>query len=355
MRRPKAVVAIFLICISLLAVPCTVRADQGLFSVTNAPVINISIAGGTVTIRTWDRAQVQTESNVPLQVQQFSSAQMARNVPREITVLAGQTPSPRGVLTLPRETFVLGASASGAHDGLAITGSGGETTITIPSSTALLVARMPRGFVTLDGYRGGTFFVRLRNGWVHLLNLGGEGFVQVMRGPIVASDSTFVRLRARSAIGNMLFVRCHARQIEVSSIAGSVSYDNGSFEPGLARFETQYGNVALGVGSGNAQIVAHSEGGRILYNYERRATVDARGNDATAAVGANGPLVNVSSGGSILLYDGVLRARSRLNGGWRVAGDAVQRVQRRVERPPPQIQPRRPPARPRPIRPSAIH
>ena len=319
-------------------------ADQSVYAIANPPVINISIGGGTVTIKTWERQQLQIDSSVPLQVQQFPSAAMMRNVPREIAVLAAQIDSPRGQLTLPRETFVVGSAANGPHDGFTITGSGGQTTIMIPPSTALVVARMPRGFITIDGYRTGVFFVRLRTGWIHLANAGGEGFVQMMRGPIVANDSNFVRLRARSAVGNIIFEHCHARQIEVSTIAGAISYDNGSFEPGLARFESQYGYVALGIGSGNAQIAAHSDGGRILYNYDRRVNVQAHGNDATAAVGAGGPLVNVASGGPVMLYDGALRSRSRLNGGWKAAGDVVNRVQQRVQKPPKLT--RRPPPRP---------
>ncbi|MBV8726257.1 MAG: hypothetical protein JO233_00615 [Candidatus Eremiobacteraeota bacterium] len=341
---PKAGAAVISACLLLIATKSAVCADQGVFAAVNAPVINISINGGTVNIRTWDRPQVQTDSTVPLQVQQFSSAAMTRNVPREIAVLAGQIDSPRGALTLPRETFVVGAAEGTPHDGFAITGTGGETTITIPNSTALLVTRMQHGLVTLDGYRTGTFFVRLRTGWVHLSNMGGEGFVQVMRGPIVANDSSFLRLRARSALGNIMFERCHARQIEVSTVAGTIGYDNGSFEPGLARFESQYGAVALGIGSGNAQIAAHSDGGRILYNYDRRVNVEAHGNDASAAVGAGGPLINVSSGGAVLLYDGMLRSRNRLNGGWRAAGAVLNRVQQRVNKPPPQIH-RPPPMR----------
>ena len=347
-RTLKIAAAIIFACTLLNSVRSTGAADQNTYSVSNAPVVNVSINGGTVNIRTWDRPQVQIDSNSALQVQQFSSGAMMRNVPRDLAVLAAQVQSPRGPVTLPRETFVLGAAANGAHDGIAISGSGGQATITVPSSTALLVARMPRAFITIDGYRNGTFFVRLRNGWVHLANDGGEGFVQVVRGPIVANDSNFLRLRARSAVGNIIFERCHARQIEVSSITGSVGYDNGSFEPGLARFESQFGTVALGVGTGNAQIAAHSDGGRILYNYDRRVNVNARGNDATAAIGPGGPLVNVSSGGPVLLYDGTLRTRGRLNGGWRTTGNVIDRVQQRVRTTPvpaPQGPPRRPPPR----------
>ncbi|MBV8689306.1 MAG: hypothetical protein JOZ59_04285 [Candidatus Eremiobacteraeota bacterium] len=352
-RAAKLAAATIFALLVAIGMRTNAHADQALYAVTNPPVINISIGGGTVTVRTWDRPQVQGDSTIALQVQQFSSDAMARNVPREITVLAGDIESPRGLLTLPRETFVLGSGASGPHDGLAITGSGGQTTISIPASTALVVARMPHAFVTIDGYRG-IFFVRLRTGWIHLTNAGGEGFVQMMRGPIVANDSNFIRLRARSAVGNILFERCHARQIEVSAIAGAIDYDNGSFEPGLARFESQYGAVALGIGSGSAQINAHTDGGRILYNYGRRVNVAARGNDASAAVGNGGPLVNVSSGGPVLLYDGALRSRSGLNGGWKTADEVINRVRQRVQKPPattarPPL-PRRPPPRLRPLK-----
>jgi len=292
-------------------------ADPSAFAVGPSPILNVTIEGGSVTVKSWDRQVVQTESNTTLDVHQYDATTTARSLPREIPVFVGSIQTPRGLVTLPSETFVLSPLGGQAHDAVVIKGTGGETTITIPQSTALIVTRMGRGIVTLDGYHGGTFFVRLRSGSVHLQNMGGEGFVQVLRGPIVADDSSFARLRVRTAQGNMFFERCHVRQIEASSVLGSIAFDNGSFEHGLARFETQAGHVALGIGTGNAQIGAHTTSGRILYNFERRASVEVHPNDVNAGLGRDGAMVTVSSGGNVLLYDGSIGSRGNLGDGWR--------------------------------------
>src|SRR5665213_2870012 len=46
-----------------------------------------------------------------------------------------------------------------------------------------------------------------------------------------------------------VFERCRSKQIEATSVTGSIVYDGGAFDPGLARFESQSGNIALGVTS----------------------------------------------------------------------------------------------------------
>ncbi|MGR4064670.1 MAG: hypothetical protein ACLQPV_04405, partial [Vulcanimicrobiaceae bacterium] len=69
-----------------------------------------------------------------------------------------------------------------------------------------------------------------------------------------------------------------------------------SFQPGLARFESQRGNVALGVGSGTASFGAHSAQGRVVNAY------DGRGADASAPV-----VTATSQTGNVLLYRGSAR------------------------------------------------
>ena len=320
-----------------LAVDCgrADAADPALYSVGPSPVLNVNINGGAVTIRTWERQAVQVESSGDPQVQQFAAAALSRNLPRELPVFSGTVDSPRGPLTLPEETFVLTPLASEPHDGIVVKGSGGATTITIPPNTALVVVRSGNALVNIDGYRQGTFFVRVQNGAVHIENSGGEGFVQLMRGPIVINDAAFTRLRARTAQGNMIFERVRAKQIEASSVAGSMIFDNGSFEPGLARFETQYGHVAMGIGGGDVQIGAHSNAGRIMTDFTRRANVVTRGSDGTASLGNNGPSVNVSAGGGVFLYDGSLDSRANRGPGWNQLHQIFTRVKERANITPP--------------------
>ena len=68
----------------------------------------------------------------------------------------------------------------------------------------------------------------------------------------------------------MTFRGCTSHQIEASSKYGSIVYDNGKFQPGLARFESDHGNVALGV-RGGAQIGAHSGSGHIVSTFHNGA------------------------------------------------------------------------------------
>lgn len=302
----------------LLGLGCgAAMADTAVYPVGSSPILNINIEGASVAIKTWDRQAVQIESTTPVKVKQFDGQAVARALPKELPVFAGSIQGPHGQVTLPEETFPISSLGTATHDALQINGAGGTATITIPQSAALVVARMGQGNVTIDGYQNGTFFVRLRKGWVHLQNMSGEGFVQVMRGPIFTNDSDFSRLRMRTASGPMLFERCRVHQIEASSIEGSIFYDNGSFQSGLARLESQYGHVALGIGSGNAQVGAHSNSGHILTNFDRRANVAVGPNDATASLGTDGPTVTVSSGGAVLLYDGSIATRGNLGAGWR--------------------------------------
>ncbi|MBC5815611.1 MAG: hypothetical protein GIW97_03630 [Candidatus Eremiobacteraeota bacterium] len=325
----------------------TAVAELPTYAVGNSAVVNVAIGNANVTIKTWDRQEVQTGSTVPLTVVRFGSQAVAKNLPRQMDVLSGTIQTQRGPLTLPAETFPLSSVGTGEHDGLTIKGNGGDATILIPQSTALVLVHAGKGRITLQDYRSGTFFVQLHDGYVHLQNMGGDGFVQVLRGPIVAQDSSFTRLRVRNIAGpGIAFERCSARQIQVSTTLGQILYDNGSFDPGFARFESQYGRVAIGVGNGNAQIGAHSETGRIFTNFGRHANFGGTANDATASVGNNGPMVNVSAGGGVFLYDGSIKTRSNKGGTWQQFGDALgRRAERR-----PQASPTRAPGFPAPRR-----
>ena len=146
-----------------------------------------------------------------------------------------------------------------------------------------MFAHVGNGKLDVDGYHGGTLIAMTRIGAVTLSNLGGTVFAQTFRGPIVARASTFDRVRARSLFGNVTFERCNVRQIEATTVAGSIVYDRGSFAPGLARFESIDGNVAIGA-SGNVQYGAHAMGdGRVYTNFTGRVSVDAR-NGQTSAI-----------------------------------------------------------------------
>jgi hypothetical protein len=143
-------------------------------------------------------------------------------------------------------------------------------------------------------------------------HVNGSGYAETLTGPVNASDSNFARLRVRTATGDMMFRGCTSHQIEATSTYGSITYDNGRFQPGLARFESVHGNVALGV-QGGAQIGAQTRSGHIVSSF--RTEAQTRGNATTtqATVRGGGPVVTaITRNGSVYLYNGSVRAHPRV-------------------------------------------
>jgi hypothetical protein len=160
---------------------------------------------------------------------------------------------------------------------------------------------------------------------MQLDDVGGTVFLQTAHAPMIVTNSSFDRLRARSLFGNMTFERCNVRQIEATTIDGSIVYDSGNFDAGLAHFESTRGNVAIGA-NGPVQLGGHvSDGGRVYTNFVRPAAVDERDGEATATVQGGGPVVTATSAnGNVYFYDGSLRSR-QLSGQWQAPIDALQR------------------------------
>jgi len=305
-RYPGTAAALALI---VFAVACTgtALAAPVLIDAGSAPVVVVQLKTGMLTIRTWGRNQVQIDTQGTVDWLHVTPQEVASNLPATQTVLAQTAQSPKGPVTLPPESFVTPALAPGPHEGVRVNGDG-ATTITVPQGTALILARVGGGSIDLQGYHQGAFFAVVHTGRILLNDVSGTGFAQVTKGQIFASDSTFARIRARTGLGNIGFENCASQQIEVTSIRGSIAYDNGSFQPGLARFESQDGNIALGVASGGAQVSAHAASGRLFTEFAGRSNVTVTGADASGAIGGGGPTVTASTArGAVLLYDGALR------------------------------------------------
>jgi hypothetical protein len=240
-------------------------------------------------------------------------------MPFQLTFFAQTIDAPDGELMLPPEPFILPPLDPSPHDAVAFNGVG-SLTITIPNGTPLLVTRVGEGEVAIDHYHGGTFFATVRAGLLHIDDVSGTGGFQVNNGPAIVQNSNFDRIRARTSRGNIFFEKTNARQIEVTSLTGSIVYDNGSFEPGLARFETQRGNIALGIGRGGAQIDAHSGSGQVL----------------SEGSFARGPVVTATSGtGVVMYYSGSLRSHPNLARQLPMRpGHRIPRARRRPPNPP---------------------
>jgi hypothetical protein len=301
-----------LLALMLAAAAGRASADPAALQTGTAPVVNILLRSGSVTIKTWNRDEVQVEAGPGVSAQHLDPRAVEGRIPRQIPAWSQAVQTVRGVATLAAETWIVPPLAPVPHDGVIVRGDG-DATVTIPNGTALLLVHtVGKSGISLDGYRDGVFFLNTRAGAIGIHDVSGTGFLGTIRGAISATNSSFDRLRARNATGTISFVDCAAQQIEVTSFFGSIVYDNGSFAPGLARFESQNGDVALGI-SGNAQIGAHSESGSVATEFSGHAVVKGTGGDTRAAVGSGGASVTASSGsGTILLYDGSLGDHANL-------------------------------------------
>lgn len=297
---------------ALLFAPAVARAQTASFTirVSASPVVRVQTRAGSITIRTWKQQQVQVTSTDPVSVQHFDADVVDRALaPGDIPIFSTTVLTPQGPLVLPAEDFPIGSIGTG-HDAVVIHAPDAQNiTVTIPAQTALVWAMAGRGEIDLSDYRNGTFVARVHGGRIDIANSGGNAYVEVARGPIQVRNSAFNRLRARTALGNIRFENCNARQIEAGSIDGNVAYDNGTFAPGLARFESQNGDVAIGVAGGSLQIGAHSASGKIFANLPQ-ARIDGTQTDAQASLGSGGPMVTASStSGAVYLYNGAFKSR----------------------------------------------
>ncbi len=300
------------------------RADVSVLDGTVAPVVRVNVRTGDVTIRTWDRQAVQIDADPSIVVERkpFRAPASLGSLP---IAASGRVDSDT---FLPAESFVPGPVPPGPRDSILIRSDAdtvaGPVTVTIPNDAPLVFAIARGGSLRVEGYRAGTLVAYTTSGRLTLSDSGGTVFAQSGRGAIVARDSNFDRIRARSLQGNITFERCVVHQIETTAVGGSIVFDGGSFEPGLAHFESTRGDVAVGSEAG-AEITAHSGTGRAYSSFLNHASVDEREGASHVTIGGGGPVVTAGSeSGNVYLYDGSLRNRS-LPPPWRVPTETLER------------------------------
>jgi hypothetical protein len=284
------------------------HAATTLIPTTGAPFVVVQLDSGSVNIRTWDRAAIQIDADPTVTFSHAPPRQVATRIPEQIPLWSQSIKTPQGQeLDLAPELFPLPPFAPGEHDAVIVRGEG-DVTLTVPQQSPLLLINVRLGSVTVAGYTGTAFVAHVTAGEIHMENVNTTAAVQVNNGPIFISNSTFERLRLRTGRGNAFMSACRSRQIQVTSLTGSVTYDNGIFDqPGLAHFETTRGNIAIGV-AGGMQIEAHSGSGRILYDVGADGTVNRSADDAQATLMGGGPVVTASTlNGAILFFRGSLR------------------------------------------------
>jgi hypothetical protein len=308
-RRSVAALAVFL---TAILMPLAARAASGSFDVRDQAYVSISGIKGDITVRTWNKPYVQVESDDDFVGVKTLVKYGGSDLPFDIPMRALPVPTKSGPVALPPEAFLVTSVRAGEHDGVFIRGTSGTATVTVPASLGVLAIFFVRGgpsHVHIDGVRNATMIVSLRGGAVNLNNAGGDGFIQVLNGRVIATNGNFNRIRVRTVNDNVFFQRCTAKQIEASSYHGNVVFDNGTFMPGQARFDSAFGNVLVGIENrGGAQITAHSGAGHIFSNFSGSVVkLEQQNADAVAVVNGGGPLVNLTSEhGNVYLYEGAI-------------------------------------------------
>ena len=316
--------------------------------VADQPVVIVQVKGkgNDVTIRTWDRPTVQIESGdeVPAVERRTvvfgtPAVPLAVPIPQMPWVQRDASGQITGSGMMPPEDFPYAAFRPGPHDTVRVTAeAGAHLVVTVPATTGILQVRVGGGQTSIDGYRGSNLFVVQNQGRVQLTNSSTTAFAQMGYGVLYAADDTFDRIRVRASAAHIVFEHCRSKQIETSTVSGSIVYDGGTFDPGLARFESGSGNVALGVASA-AQLTGRSQDGHVYTQFDRRVPVEQRGDgEASATLGGGGPLVNGISGhGNVYLYEGTLAGRRASSPEWRAVHqlfNAHRRAGRTAEPPP---------------------
>ncbi len=299
--------------LSLLLTNGVARAQD--ISVTANPIVNVTVTKGRLAIETWQRPTVRIVSRGRVALHHLDATQTAPRIPSAIESWAVTLRTARGTVQLPAESFVLPRLTGYAHDAVTVQ-STAATRVFVPAGTALLIARDTAGTIVVTGYRG-ILVGHVERGEMMLDRFGGTAYVQADAGRVVALDAAFERLRARTALGSLFFEGCRSQEIDVTSVHGTILYDDGLFEQGPAYFATGQGSVAIGVAGGAATLSAHSVTGRYVsalpIGTEMRRTSDS----VLATIGTGGPFVTAQASGAIFLYNGGLadhpRIRARLS------------------------------------------
>jgi hypothetical protein len=331
--------------------PAAANAASSSFAIGDQAVVRV-IAGARseITIKAWDRPNVQFDTDdesvqVTRRPLTFGTPQNPLSVSIPLQNIAVRDPATGTVTrgTLPPEDFPFASDfRAGVHDSVLIsTAPDSHVSVMVPAQTAILDARIRggTGVISVDDYHGGTLFVTSGGGRTFITNVMTAAFIQMMNGRLEVVDSSFDRLRARGNNATFDFEHNRARQIEVSTVSGPIVYDNGTFDPGLARFESTNGSIAIGVTAG-AQIAARSGDGHVYSMWDRRTPIDQRGDgDASATIDGGGPVVNaVTAHGNVYLYDGTLATRQTIPPEWRPIRQAMLQRQPQL-RPQPQQAP----------------
>jgi hypothetical protein len=321
--------------------PRAAAAATTSYDVTGQVVVQVIGHAASIAIRTWSRDAVQIDwpDGAAFTTSKSTLATRPSFLIPTVNVAEAQGQEGTVTTTLLPEDFPVPRLLPGLHDVVRVLemrpplepsapAPPAELRLMIPESTGLVNVRSDRGTVMLRDYHG-TTIVADRRGRVTFNGVSGDAFVQPLNGNFYALDSTFDRLRIRSNRADQVFDGCRVKQIEATTLTGNIIFDNGVFDPGLARFDSDRGAIALGI-NGGAQIGAHTLDGRLLTSVPAGPPAPLLGrddSDSVEVVGNGGPLVSATSThGDILLFEGSLTERrpAMLGAGWRPMIDLLQ-------------------------------
>lgn len=312
----RAAAAVLFALLAVITITDRAGAAPMVVDVSPQPVVLIQHTQ-PIWITTWERPQVAVDAGglVP-QIDRRPDRLAGTNpaTPYSVPIPAQAVPGPGGAaIVLGPESFPV-QLPPGRHDTVRIVVPPNVATITIPADTSVLSINGIAATQIVNYH--GQLIAQQQAGPLVLHDVSGEAFAQNLRGQIFIADSNFDRLRLRTALNNMVMQRVNVRQIEASSTHGNILFNNGSFEPGLARFETETGHVALGI-NGGANVAVKAQPGQIFQSFDRPTPFVDRGGEANAMVGGGGPLVNVvTRQGRVYLYDGSILNKRALPQHW---------------------------------------
>ncbi|HYZ15253.1 MAG TPA: hypothetical protein VE591_02585, partial [Candidatus Acidoferrum sp.] len=307
-RAPRWIAAglgLLLACIATALAPSPAQAATSSLDVGDQAIVRVFVKGrdNEVAIRTWDRSTVQVDSTDPDAPAIERKTINAGTPAFPLTAAIGPFPwiqHSEGQIvaqgTFPPEDFPYALFRPGNHDSIRVLAEeGSHLVVTVPANTGILWVQVGGGLTKIDGYHGSNLFLVQSSGRVKLDRVTTTAFAQMGFGTLHVVDSAFDRIRIRDNAAQLIFERVRSKQIEASTITGSIVYDAGTFDPGLARFESQNGNIALGL-SGPAQVSGRSGDAHVYTQFDQRVAV-AQPSDAqaTANIGNGGALVNAIS------------------------------------------------------------
>jgi hypothetical protein len=333
-RAPRWITAGLAVVLALFLWPAAASAETASFDVGDQAVVAIVARGrgNDITVRSWDRPVVQVDSAegapaVERRVAIFGTEKLPLTTPIPPMQYMQREGDGFGGGTLPPEEFPYAAFRAGPHDVVRVNvDAGAHVVVTVPATTGLLRTAILGGQTTIEGFRGANLYAVQGSGKLLVVGSSTTAFVQLNTGRLTLEDSAFERIRLRANNAHVVFVRCRSRQIEATTVSGPIVYDGGTFDPGLARFDSQSGDIALGSIAG-AQLAGRSQNGHVFTMFDGRTPVQqAADGTATAQVGGGGPLVNaISTRGNVFLYEGSLANRRDLPPEWRPVQNSYAR------------------------------